>query len=798
MSKMNDMLSCDDGCECRYAWAGASHSDGSHVRRVLTLAACCGLAATAALGVTGCKPTDLFTEILISVDATTIDENNPDKTIVNSPDAKEKSDALAALSWDDKSETTEDTQNLVTWSKKPNSALTTHHSYYDPQPLFPGIAASDGVRLVFNAKATLDHSVDGAKGEGNDKMSSVSAGDSGETINVSSSQAGDPNSDVQSGGDGAAGVAAGGTAPAPQQQGAGKDEEKTGDKTGGENSGGDGAGEGDGSGESNNPSDKEGDTTDKYAGFGGSLTVYDPNNAKLDIPKADHIAVIGKRAAVMVQAIGGKGAINAMSHDAYYDKDGTAAKSFGDVFGDECSKDVVLWDADDDSIKDVKPSKLAKALKGDTLIVYDQDLVSGAGDPNSSFFTDDQLKELYAAGVVGFAPLSLDTEYGIVDAAYFIGQALAGSKALDDGWSSRDMASAYTDAVDAIIEAVIATNTDKGNWVYGSEATNKKSTDVKGNVAKGNGTSTYIHSIIATDAQKGLSYSGEKGSVDASDIVLFAGYGQNKYSPLGFWMQAAGVADTLIDQNSVGSAADGAISPKFLTALWGSTSSVSKKKLTGSGGAYVNWHGSVSSMTIGGIGNGADSLGKPWGGGLGSKNMPYLIVSGSSDGKLSGKTVKKAVVSSIKSASHYTPYTAFEYSETVSEAIAPYNANTVSTIGDTNFRKTQNPFKEELAAADAVRVNPGGLIESWTRGNLESVLESAWLASIYSQSPQGCEYVPTYDWSSFEVKIGDETIRGKDYGGDAKACVEALVKQFYSTFYRTKIDYSSVVVDEGL
>ena len=756
------------------------------------------LAVAAASGLAGCKPTDFFTEVLISSSANTIDEDNPDKTIVNSPDAKEESSSLSALKWTNESDSTEDTENLVVWSKKPNSTLTTHHSYYDPKPLFPGIKASDGVRLVFSADATLDHEVDNAKGEGNSKMESVSAGDSGDTVSVSTTQSGDSDSDVTAGGNGAAGTAAGGSAQQAQQQGQGDDEDSTGDEDNGKNKGGDGSGDDDGSGESQDPGDEDGDTTDKYAGFGGSLTVYDPHNAKQDIPNADSIAVIGKRCAVMVQAIGGKGAICAMSKDAYSGKDGTAAKSFKDVFGDECAASVVTWDADDSSIKDVKPKKLARTLKGSTLILYDQDLVSGDDDPNKTFFTEAQLKELYAAGVVGFAPLSFDSEYGIVDAAYFVGQALAKSKNLQDGWSSADMADSYTDAVNSIIKATIATNSDKGNWVYGSEAADKKSTEVKGNIVKNSGTSTYIHAIIATDAQKGLDYSGEKGQVDASDIVLFAGYGQNKYSPLGFWMQTAGVADTLISQNSVGSSTDGAISPKFLTVLWGTDSNVTKKKLTGSGGAYTNWHGTVSNMAIGGIGTGGDSLGKPWGGGLGSKNMPYLIVSGSSDGKLTGKAVKKAVVQSINSSTHYTPYTAFEYSEVVAEAIAPYNASTVSHIGDTNFRKSQNPFKEKLSASDAVRVNPGGLLESWTRGNAESVLETLWLASVYSQSPNGCDYEPTYDWSDFEAKIGDEKINGKDYNGNAKSIVKAVVKEFYSTFYRCNADYSQIVTDEGL
>lgn len=766
------------------------------VRTLLAAAAACAMALVLAFCAAGCKTTDFFTEILISPDAAEVDEHNPDKITVNSPDAPQESGDLAALKWSEESSTSEDVQNLVVWSMEPNTALFTHHSFYAPQPRFPGIQASDGVRLVFNSNAELDHAVENATGQSNDAMSSVSAGTSGQTVQVASPQAGQSSEQQAPGGAAAVGVAAGGLGSA-LQAGAGQQPQEAGEDAGEDNAGGDDAGEGEGEGESTDPSEDEGDTTSKYAGYGGSLTVYDPHNVKQEIPRADSIAVIGKRAAVMVQAIGGKGAICAMSEDAYSERSSSAAMSFKEVFGSECPASVVAWEHDDSSIKDVAPAKLVEGLEGSTLILYDQSLCGGSADPNEYFFTDDQLKELYAAGVVGFAPVSMSTEYGIVDAAYFVGEALAGSSHLKGSWSSREMAAAYIDAVDSIVKGVIACN-PKGSWVYGNEASAKKSTEVKGPAAKGTGASTYIHTIIATDAQRALSYTGDKQQVDASEIVLFAGYGQNKYSPLGFWMQAAGVADTLINQNSASGAADAASSPNFLTLLWGTDSSVTKKNLKGAGGAYANWHGVVSNMAISGVGTGADSLGKTFGGGLGSQNMPYLIVSGSKDGKLSGTQVKKAVVASIESSSHYTPYTAYEYAGEVAEALAPYDSNVVSHIGDTNFRKEENPFKTGLSAADAVRVNPCGLLESWTEGSFESVLECAWLASIYASSPEGCDYEAAYDWAQFEATVGDETISGASYDGSPKRTLQALVEQFYSTFFRCSVDYGSVVPDEGL
>lgn len=777
------------------------HRPASRAERMVKGCVAALLAAALGCGMAGCKTTDFFTEVLISPDASTVDTDNPDKTIVNSPSASKESDVLSALEWSDDSANSQEEENLVTYSKKPNSTLSTQHSYYDPKPLFPGIKSSDGVRLVFNAKADFDHEVDNPQGEGNDSMQSVSSGNSGKQTTVQSVDQGNSSTQVVTGGDNGSGTASGGTTQAQEEEQAGKGESKaqSGEGEGGDNTGGDSSGDGEGEGDSSNPSDNKGDTTDKHSGSGGSLPVYDPNNAKAEIPKADSIIAIGKRVAVLVQAIGGEGSVCAMSKDAYSKKDTGTAKSFKDVFGKECSQSVVAWTSDDSSIKKVKASKLTKNIKGKTLILYDQDLVDGDDDPNKTFFTEDQLKALDKAGVVGFAPLSFDTEYGIVDAAYYVGKALKSSDDLKSGWSSEDMANSYIDAVNSIVKGTIATNTGKGNWVYGKNSANKKNTDFKGSSLSKSGTETYLYSIIVTDAQRGLDYTGEDGQVDASDIVLFGGYGQYKYSPLGFWMQAAGVADSLNDQNSAGSSSDdAATSPKFLTLLWGTNSAnnVKKKNLKGSSGAYVNWHGAVGDMSAGGI-NITDG-GRPYGGGLGSKNMPYMIVSESQDGKLSAKDVKKALVKSINNASKYTPYTAFEYSEKLSQAIAPYDSNVVSSIGDTNARERTNPFKHDLDANDVIRINPTGLLESWTKGNIESVLETAWLASIYSKSPNGCNYEPEYDWNKFEAKIGDETIKGSDNNGDAAATLQQLVKSFYKKFYRCDVDYSSIVTDEGL
>ena len=119
-----------------------------------TAALGCAVLLACALG--GCRPTDFFTEVVISPFAEEVDWDNSDKTVVNSPDAQEESADLSALDWDDESNRSEEVQNLVVYSSNPTTTLTAHHSIYDERPLFSGIEASDGVRLEFAAEAALD------------------------------------------------------------------------------------------------------------------------------------------------------------------------------------------------------------------------------------------------------------------------------------------------------------------------------------------------------------------------------------------------------------------------------------------------------------------------------------------------------------------------------------------------------------------------------------------------------------------------------------------------------------------
>ena len=117
---------------------------------------CAILSAALLLVLPGCKPTDFFTEVIISDFADKVDETNENRITVNSPDAQEESDTLATLDWSEDAARSVAVQKLVVFSKNPNTDLTTHHSVFDLYPRFAGIEASDGIRLVYDADAETD------------------------------------------------------------------------------------------------------------------------------------------------------------------------------------------------------------------------------------------------------------------------------------------------------------------------------------------------------------------------------------------------------------------------------------------------------------------------------------------------------------------------------------------------------------------------------------------------------------------------------------------------------------------
>jgi hypothetical protein len=741
----------------------------------------------------GCKPTDFFTEVVITPFSDTIDYDNPTKTVVNSPDATKETSALTALAWTDESPRSVTIENLVTYSTEPTTTLTTHHSIYDLLPRFPGIQASDAVRLSFEPAAELDHeseadeqdesaadaasqSVGGNENQENSEMVSLEASSQDASSGEAASSDNAPGGDAA--GEGEAGEEAGGS-------------DEPGDEPGGNTPNQDTPGDGDGPG--NNP-DAPGE--DPYGGYNGEVVVYNPNDGFARVNRVEHLAVLGGDVAVLAQSIGGAGGICAMNEYAYngYNSQGqptgTYARFF-DVFSGELPADFeqsgLLWSGSGASPESVKDIDALVSLCGQGgVIVYDQ----GMGTAESLFDLD-QRRRLQAAEIQ-LVPVDMSTVQGMLDAAQVIGEAL--SESSECAQDALAMAREYINTVNNIVRSVAATN-------GGSLATN----NARGTTLLTSYNSppidsfrqTKIYGYIATDSESGL-YFTPTSYLDASDIVLFGNNSSYMSTPLSFWMQTAGVYDNT---------ALSGVPSTGLQVLWPSLGNHSLSAFGGgqSGGALTRWLSTPPSADSGG---GVSFLGywnllegepqglttsRGYGWGLGSSQVPYLVVC-ASDGR-SATQVKNVVVQSMRSYDQrgvLTPYSVLPYSRTMTGIpfVSVGDLSFASTIGSTWATTGESPFYLGLSVDDVVRENPTGLLGSWTEGNMESVLEAVWIADIYSRSPVGCDYVPLTNMSRFSVSIG---------GVNCTTTREAVL-QFYTTFYRCDASgaYGAIVTDEGL
>jgi hypothetical protein len=746
---------------------GTSHTGGD-LRAALSIV----LSVMLALSLTACKPTDFFTEVVITPFSDVVDYNNPETTVVNSPDAQKESAILTALDWTDDSPRSESVENLVTYSDEPTSTLTAHHSLFNLKPRFPGIMASDPVRLVFDNESPLEHEAEADEQDIPALEAVAQSAGGAESQDDSEPTSSDEAATGETDGTGEEGGESGGDEAGDDPDGSASNPENQGE----------GTGEGDGEGTGENP----------YGGYNGEVNTYNPGDAFSRVNRVDHLAVLGNDVAVMAQSLGGVDTICAMNEYAYYGLDASGVRAttyaiFADVFADEdpSLEGKLLWSGSGSSpasVKDIDALVAACGQKG--IIVYDQRM----GNANDLFDLE-QRRRLQAAAIQ-LVPVDMSTVQGMLDAAQVIGDALSERDNSRFVVDARAMSRDYIRTVNDIVRSVAATNGGylaARNAAGGSLLTSYNSPPVTSYRF------THTFGYIATDSESGLTYSGSE-YVDVSRIVLFGNYGSRNNTPLSFWMQAAGVWD------NTGSANTNNAGLELLRPL-----NITGGLLGGgrSGGAWSRWLGThntpgspppenwVASEAFEGAGTNS-------GLGLGSYQVPYLIVA-ASDGRSAGQ-VKDAVVESMLAngdVGKLTPYSVLRYGSDHAVPTAYMGdgsrANAFSSsLGGTQGMTAQSPFYSTppLAVDAVIRENPIGLLGSWTEGSMESVLEAVWLADIYSRSPQGCGYDPITSMSNFSVSIGGTTC----------TTTRDTVLQFYQTFYRCDASgvFGSIVTDEGV
>lgn len=788
-------------------------SNGKHPSGLSTLrkAAVIAFSAVVAMSLCSCRPTDFFTEIIISPFADIVDEDNPDRTVINSPDATEESSDLSALDWTDESERTEEENTLVVYSSDPTTDLTTRHSIFDLQPLLDGVEASDGVRLVFDPTAELDEETEGwmeqpedaestgtgAVGDESDEEDQDDAVDSDTADDSETTEDADADSDESSDSDSDESDASGGGSSEDGENDAAGGDAESGEEEG-DGSGGDSGGEEAGEGE--NDSGNSGSGENPYGGYGGEVDEYNSGDAFAEVPKAESIAVIGTDVAVMAQAIGGAGAIAAMSEDAFYgvEEDGVVS-SFQEVFtqsgeiDEDFEEECLVWEndgTDPDDLSDVE--ELIDACGEDGVIFYDQDL----GD-QTDFFNKKQRQALQAHGFE-MVPVEFASIQGILDAAGAIGDSLSDSDTCEN--DSDAYAKSYKTNVKAIVSACAAAH--GGGYASKSTSSSYKllsdyNDNPESSAVIGGNHGFPVATYIATDAATGWSYS--SSAIDASDVVLFC-YEDYDRSPLAAWSQFAGVAPGYGERSKF----DDDVIENTIELI----DPLIDSDVTGSGSLYNQWLASDSANTK--MNTGPSSLDEGMNyktmHGLGSELIPYLVVSGTSD--YTAEEVRDLTVDSISSYSddgEATFYSAFPYGIDEGKLQPLYYSDEetiASTIGSMDSLSTsENPFLTGLEAEDVVRENPSGLLGDWTEGNIESVLETVWLTDLYSRSPYGCSYEPVNDMDDYSCKLTDP----ESGESDEFTTLRKTVKEFYSIYYRVDPSdfsgyYNAVVTDqfEGL
>lgn len=702
--------------EARPAGLAPARARSAAVRFLLI----CAFAAACIFPLCSCRPTDFFTEVIISPFADQVDEDNPQRTVVNSPDAEQTSDQLSALDWSDDAKQSTEVQSIVTYSSDPTTNLEGYRSLFSLNPRFIGVQSSDAVQLDFTASSTVSED--------------------------------DPENPSE-------------TDLSPQQRSQLEGEAA---RTQGEQQASEAAGTGDGEADSGTDSGKDG-TDGKSGGYDGERKIYDPNNAFADPPQADKIAACGQ-AAVMVEALGGGGALAAMDASTY-NGSGTTAGSFKEVFGDELPSDfestAILWSNAGTAPGDLADAAaLASACGTDGVIVYDQ----GAGDLESQFSAED-LAVLDQAGIT-YVPVDFSTVQGMLDAANVIGKILSQSSTASEDASAN--AEAYWQRVSDVVTSV--SNASGGSLAMETTSSETRVLSSYNSCPVSSFRTNHLYTAIGTSYVQGIGYNNGGYQLDTESGILFAN--GSTASPLSFWAQSAGVWDRAASaskaQLNSSKTATAMIYGIFRGAYY-------SKDFFLNNTASPQLSRCVDQVLLSTEDAKGSTSGTNQGDGLGSDAFPYLIVSAS--GSYSASQVKASVVAQMNTYNPLSPYSVLPWNQQ-SPNIDTSAGTVFSVIGSTTDVSKKNVFFDQgVSIEETVRANPAGLLGSWTGCSMESVLESAWIARIYSGAPANSDYSPLCSYSETELQ---EAVTG-----------------FYRDFYRmddasARAAYDEVVTDKGL
>ncbi len=266
-------------------------------KRVLVISMAGLVSAFALTGATACRDTDVLKHINHTQSAQTVDYDTDQRYLINSEDADKTSESVPAQEVDKDAAPTEEKQNIVVYSSKPNAAqYKAKKSLFSLNPDYSGLEASDGVRL---AQSKKEQAVDKDQA---DKATNAKDNDNGATAT----------------------------------DGGNSDSKKRGEKA-----------------------SNKGEKTSKKKAQGGNkggkteVETNDLTGKYTETPKVNSVAAFGEYA-VIVQMVGGKNALAAADKDML-------SSDFKKVFADEGASNIVEGWSDDGSAKKINVKAIIKS-----------------------------------------------------------------------------------------------------------------------------------------------------------------------------------------------------------------------------------------------------------------------------------------------------------------------------------------------------------------------------------------------------------------------------------------------------
>lgn len=587
----------------------------------------------------GCRNSDALKEIIYDQTSENVDYNSEQKYYLNDESATQTNSTVPASETSKDAITTEEKQNLVAYSSKPNATqYTSKKQVWDSNPDYKGLEASESVKFYEsdNAKTTR-------------KRSSTSKNNDPNTQKSETSDSNDSQGNSGTGNSAEKGSKSNGTKKKTKKtkKGGGKNGKKQTNQT---------STEGDDEVE-------EKDITSDYA----------------DPPKVSRIAAYGS-AAVMVQMVGGKGALVAADKELL-------SSGFSKVFADEGASNIKKGWSDDGSASGIDADAII-ASKADTVIVTSSDYQSDMSKAAR--------KKLKKAKITLSIISDPTNSSAITKDVTKIGKMLSDAKNIGNAGETTSIAKEYKTFHNDLVKAC---NDDK-------LASDDETVYEQGNKAKHSfGSGVYTLLIDKWDS----SVRWKTGGLSMNGAALsYIGYEE---SPVSYYMQAGGVINNAAanEQGDAGLMLDWQfrtpVAKKssfkyksggdFDTAVWPKKSLDAESLLF----STVASGGSLNSST-------ATSTA------FGDENFSKVVTA-------TQEIKKKFIANSKESTGAYHAYSV--------DASLSIPITGIEIDGNQVRSCIKSASSDGSIADSAVVVNPHGLFSSWTEGgSVESVLETVW------------------------------------------------------------------------